>query len=176
MTDVEGNFFLSVPDSAILQISFVGYESQEVGVQGRSMLEICLKESIQLLDHVIVTALGLEKKESSLAYAVQKVRGGELNRVKEVNMITALAGKAAGVQVSKNSSGMGGSAKVSIRGVRSVAGDNQPLYVIDGVPMSNSTSEQAYSAIGGTANAGNRDGGDGISNPVSYTHLRAHET
>ena len=164
VTDVEGNFFLSVPDSAILQISFVGYESQEVGVQGRSMLEICLKESIQLLDHVIVTALGLEKKESSLAYAVQKVRGGELNRVKEVNMITALAGKAAGVQVSKNSSGMGGSAKVSIRGVRSVAGDNQPLYVIDGVPMSNSTSEQAYSAIGGTANAGNRDGGDGISN------------
>ena len=164
VTDVEGNFFLSVPDSAVLQISFVGYESQEVGVQGRSMLEICLKESIQLLDHVIVTALGLEKKESSLAYAVQKVRGGELNRVKEVNMITALAGKAAGVQVSKNSSGMGGSAKVSIRGVRSVAGDNQPLYVIDGVPMLNSTSEQAYSAIGGTANAGNRDGGDGISN------------
>lgn len=62
---LSGNFFLSVPDSAILQISFVGYESQEVGVQGRSMLEICLKESIQLLDHVIVTALGLEKKESS---------------------------------------------------------------------------------------------------------------
>ena len=164
VTDVEGNFFLFVPDSAVLQISFVGYESQEVSVKGRSMLEICLKENILLLDHVIVTALGLEKKESSLAYAVQKVRGEELNRVKEVNMITALAGKAAGVQVSKNSSGMGGSAKVSIRGVRSVAGDNQPLYVIDGVPMLNSTSEQAYSAIGGTANAGNRDGGDGISN------------
>ena len=164
VTDVEGNFFLSVPDSAVLQISFVGYESQEVSVKGRSMLEICLKENILLLDHVIVTALGLEKKESSLAYAVQKVRGEELNRVKEVNMITALAGKAAGVQVSKNSSGMGGSAKVSIRGVRSVVGDNQPLYVIDGVPMLNSTSEQAYSAIGGTANAGNRDGGDGISN------------
>ena len=135
VTDVEGNFFLSVPDSAVLQISFVGYESQEVSVKGRSMLEICLKENILLLDHVIVTALGLEKKESSLAYAVQKVRGEELNRVKEVNMITALAGKAAGVQVSKNSSGMGGSAKVSIRGVRSVAGDNQPLYVIDGVPV-----------------------------------------
>lgn len=164
VTDVEGNFFLSVPDNAVLQISFVGYESQEVSVKGRVTLEICLKENILLLDHVIVTALGLEKKESSLAYAVQKVRGEELNRVKEVNMITALAGKAAGVQVSKNSSGMGGSAKVSIRGVRSVAGDNQPLYVIDGVPMLNSTSEQAYSAIGGTANAGNRDGGDGISN------------
>ena len=164
VTDVEGNFFLSVPDSAVLQISFVGYESQEVSVKGRSMLEICLKENILLLDHVIVTALGLEKKESSLAYAVQKVRGEELNRVKEVNMITALAGKAAGVQVSKNSSGMGGSAKVSIRGVRSVAGDKHPLYGKDGVPMLNSTSEQSYSAIGGTANAGNRDGGDGISN------------
>ena len=72
VTDVEGNFFLSVPDSAVLQISFVGYESQEVSVKGRSMLEICLKENILLLDHVIVTALGLEKKESSLAYAVQK--------------------------------------------------------------------------------------------------------
>lgn len=79
-------------------------------------------------------------------------------------MIAALAGKAAGVQINKNSSGMGGSAKVSLRGIRSVSGDNQPLYVIDGVPMSNTSSEQAYSAIGGTANAGNRDGGDGISN------------
>ena len=79
-------------------------------------------------------------------------------------MITALAGKAAGMQVSKNSSGPGASAKVSIRGIRSVVSDNQPLYVIDGVPMLNSTSEQAYSAIGGTADAGNRDGGDGISN------------
>ena len=72
VTDVEGNFFLFVPDSAVLQISFVGYESQEVSVKGRSMLEVCLKENILLLDHVIVTALGLEKKESSLAYAVYR--------------------------------------------------------------------------------------------------------
>ena len=93
-----------------------------------------------------------------------QLKSDELNRVKDPNMITALAGKAAGVQISKNSSGPGASAKVSIRGIRSVVSDNQPLYVIDGVPMLNSTSEQAYSAIGGTANAGNRDGGDGISN------------
>ena len=111
-----------------------------------------------------MTALGLEKDESTLAYSTQKIKGEELNRVKEINMITALAGKAAGVQVNKNSSGMGGSAKITLRGVRSVSGDNQPLYVIDGVPMSNTSPEQAYSAIGGTANAGNRDGGDGISN------------
>ena len=163
-TDVNGNFILSVPDSAILEISFVGYKTMEISVAGKKTLEVCLVENTLILDKVIVTALGLEKNESSLAYAVQNINGKELNRVKEVNMITALAGKAAGVQINKNSSGMGGSAKVSIRGIRSVSSDNQPLYVIDGVPMLNESSEQAYSAIGGTANAGNRDGGDGISN------------
>ena len=164
VTDIDGRFFLSVPDSAVLQVSFVGYKTLEVNVTGRNVLEIRLQEDAVMLEHVIVTALGLEKDEATLAYSVQKIKGEELNRVKEVNMIAALAGKAAGVQINKNSSGMGGSAKVSLRGIRSVSGDNQPLYVIDGVPMLNSTSEQAYSAIGGTADAGNRDGGDGISN------------
>ena len=163
-TDIEGNFILSVPDSAVLQVSFVGYESIEVSVGGRKTLEIQLRENTVMLDNVIITALGLEKKEASLAYSIQKVKGEELTRMKEVNMITALAGKAAGVQINKNSSGIGGSAKVSLRGIRSASGDNQPLYVIDGVPMLNIGTEQAYSAIGGTANAGNRDGGDGISN------------
>ena len=164
VSDIDGSFFLSVPDSAILQVSFIGYETVEVKVAGRAMLEISLRENTVMLDNVIVTALGLEKDESTLAYSTQKIKGEELNRVKEINMITALAGKAAGVQVNKNSSGMGGSAKITLRGVRSVSGDNQPLYVIDGVQMSNTSPEQAYSAIGGTANAGNRDGGDGISN------------
>ena len=164
VTDIEGNFILSVPDSAVLQVSFVGYESIEVSVGGRKTLEIQLRENTVMLDNVIITALGLEKKEASLAYSIQKVKGEVLTRMKEVNMITALAGKAAGVQINKNSSGIGGSAKVSLRGIRSASGDNQPLYVIDGVPMLNIGTEQAYSAIGGTANAGNRDGGDGISN------------
>ena len=164
VTDIEGNFILSVPDSAVLQVSFVGYESIEVSVGGRKTLEIQLRENTVMLDNVIITALGLEKKEASLAYSIQKVKGEELTRMKEVNMITALAGKAAGVQINKNSSGIGGSAKVSLRGIRSASGDNQPLYVIDGVPMLNIGTEQAYSVIGGTANAGNRDGGDGISN------------
>ena len=164
VTDIEGNFILSVPDSAVLQVSFVGYESIEVSVGGRKTLEIQLRENTVMLDNVIITALGLEKKEASLAYSIQKVKGEELTRMKEVNMITALAGKAAGVQINKNSSGIGGSAKVSLRGIRSASGDNQPLYVIDGVPMLNIGTEQAYSTIGGTANAGNRDGGDGISN------------
>lgn len=163
ITDTDGKFTLSIAVNDTLQISFIGYITQEIILEGKSLFEITLRENAILMDQVVVTALGIEKKEASLAYSTVQVKNEELNRVKEPNMITALTGKAAGVQVNKNSSGPGASAKVSIRGVRSVASDNQPLYVIDGVPMLNSTSEQAYSAIGGTANAGNRDGGDGIS-------------
>ena len=108
--------------------------------------------------------MGIKKKEASLTYSTQQVGGDELTRAKDPNMINALAGKTAGVQITKSSSGLGGSAKVSIRGSRSISGNNQPLYVIDGVPMLNSSNEQASTAIGGTADAGNRDGGDGISN------------
>ena len=164
ITDVDGKFSLSVSLGAILQVSFVGYKTMNVTVNDQDDFEIILNEDEIMLDNVIVTALGIEKKESSLSYSAVSVKGEELSRIKDPNMITALTGKAAGVQINKNSSGPGASAKVSIRGIRSVASDNQPLYVIDGVPMLNSTSEQAYSAIGGTANAGNHDGGDGISN------------
>ena len=92
--------------------------------------------------------------------------GDELTRAKDPNMINALAGKTAGVSITRNSSGLGGSAKVSIRGIRSANadGNNQPLYVIDGVPMLNNVAEQAFSAMGGNNDAGNRDSGDGISN------------
>lgn len=164
ITDVEGKFVLSVPDSAVLKISYLGYETVEISVEGKSMLEIRMRENVVILDNVIVSALGLEKNQETLSYSAQKIKGEELTRIKEINMMAALAGKAAGVQVNKNSSGMGGSTKVTLRGVRSIVRDNQPLYVIDGVPMSNTTTEQSYTAIGGTANAGNRDGGDGISN------------
>ena len=107
VTDIDGRFFLSVPDSAVLQVSFVGYKTLEVNVTGRTMLEIRLQEDAVMLDHVIVTALGIEKDEATLAYSAQKIKGEELNRVKEINMITALAGKAAGVQINKNSSEIG---------------------------------------------------------------------
>lgn len=87
VTDVDGLFFLSVPDSAVLQISFVGYETTEVRVAGRAMLEITLQENAIELDHVIVTALGLEKDEATLAYSAQKIKGEELSRVKEIRFI-----------------------------------------------------------------------------------------
>lgn len=167
ITDVDGNYTLeNVPADAILVFSYIGFDSQELKYNGQANIDVTLSEDTQKLDEVVVTAMGIKKKAASLTYSSQQVGGDELTRAKDPNMITALAGKTAGVQINKNSSGLGGSAKISIRGVRSANADanNQPLYVIDGVPMLNSISEQASSTMGGKNNGGNRDSGDGISN------------
>ena len=166
ITDLDGNFTLTLPADAKLSITYVGYVPQTISLNGRRSVEIRLDEESMTLDQVVVTAMGIKRKEASLTYSTQQVGGDELTRAKDPNMINALAGKTAGVQISKNSSGLGGSAKVSIRGIRSAneSGNNQPLYVIDGVPMLNSTSEQAFSVMGGDNDGGNRDSGDGISN------------
>lgn len=164
ITDLEGNFTVSVPSNAVLVITYVGYQPQTINLNGQTSLNIKMQEEALTLDQVVVTAMGIKKKAASLTYSTQQVEGDELTRAKDPNMINALAGKTAGVQITKSSSGLGGSAKVAIRGSRSISGNNQPLYVIDGVPMLNSSNEQASTAIGGIADAGNRDGGDGISN------------
>lgn len=163
-TDRRGKFSLEVDLRGTLIVSFVGYRTRIIPVEGRTDFVITLEHDYILLDDVIVTALGLQKKESALSYAAIQVDKDELVRVKNPNMIVALMGKVAGMQVNRSFSGMGGAVKVVMRGNRSVAGNNQPLYVIDGVPMLNESSEQPYTAIGGTADAGNRDAGDGISN------------
>lgn len=164
VTDVEGRFILDLPKKATLQVSYLGYLPQEINYNGELSLQIRLRENTQQLSEVVVTALGLHKQSASLPYATQLVAGDELVRAKDINFIQTLAGKTAGVQINRASSGLGSSSRVIIRGYRSVSENNQPLYVIDGIPMLNASSEQAVSAIGGTANAGNRDGGDGISN------------
>ena len=163
-SDRRGKFSLEVDLHGTLIVSFVGYRTRIIPVEGRTDFVITLEHDYILLDDVIVTALGLQKKESALSYAAIQVDKDELIRVKNPNMIVALMGKVAGMQVNRSFSGMGGAVKVVMRGNRSVAGNNQPLYVIDGVPMLNESSEQPYTAIGGTADAGNRDAGDGISN------------
>ena len=119
-------------------------------------IRVTLKNDAKLLDEVVVTALGIAKKEKSLTYSTQVVNGDELARVKDPNMMNALAGKTAGVQINKSSSGLGGSSKVIIRGNRSVSGSNQPLYVIDGVPLDNTN-------FGSAGTYGGFDLGDGIS-------------
>ena len=106
----------------------------------------------------MVTALGVERKSGQVTYATQKVAGAELTKVPETNFINTLSGKVAGVSIQRNASGVGGSVKVLIRGNKSAQGNNQPLYVINGVPMSNFVSEsinQSFTSF---------DGGDGISN------------
>ena len=166
ITNIDGEFTLNTPTNATLVISFIGYQPVTIALNGQQTLNVQMQEEALSLETVVVTAMGIKKKAASLTYSTQQVGGDELTRAKDPNMINALAGKTAGVSITRNSSGLGGSAKVSIRGIRSANadGNNQPLYVIDGVPMLNNTSEQAFSAMGGNNDTGNRDSGDGISN------------
>lgn len=164
ITDLEGKFSFEVAPKSSIITSFIGYKTQVIPISGRNYFTIKLSDESHSLDSIVVTAMGLKKKETSLTYATQQFNNDEVTRVKDPNMITALAGKASGVQINRSSSGLGGSARVIIRGNRSVNGNNQPLYVLDGIPMSNTILEQAVTVIGGTDDAGNRDSGDGISN------------
>ena len=166
ITDLYGNFNLTVPSNATLTVSYIGYLPQTIAVNGQRTFSIKMKEEALALETVVVTAMGIKKKEASLTYSTQQMAGDELTRAKDPNMINALAGKSAGVQINKSSAGLGGSAKVSIRGARSAfeSGNNQPLYVIDGVPMLNSTTASVSTVMGGENDGVNRDAGDGISN------------
>lgn len=165
ITDIDGKYRLEVvsPENVLL-FSFVGYHTVEQTVGNRRVIHVSLQEDVRSIDEVVVTALGIKKKEKSLTYATQIVGGEELVRAKDMNMINSLAGKTAGVQINRSSAGLGGSVKMVIRGSRSVSGSNQPLYVIDGVPINSSANDATSTTIGGNNDAGNRDGGDGISN------------
>ncbi|WP_073343736.1 TonB-dependent receptor [Bacteroides congonensis] len=166
ITDLDGNFTLKLPADAVLNVSYVGYQSQSIPVNGQTTFNIKMEEEAMALEQVVVTAMGIKKKEASLTYSTQQVGGDELTRAKDPNMINALAGKTAGVQITKSAAGLGGSAKVSIRGARSAfaSGNNQPLYVIDGVPMLNNSTESTATVMGGENDGVNRDAGDGVSN------------
>jgi TonB-linked SusC/RagA family outer membrane protein len=165
VSDINGQFFIEVPSSSsLLVFSYVGYLSQKISCEKKDYFKISLEPDVKKLDEVVVTALGIVKKEKSLSYSTQSVMGDELTRIKDPNMINALAGKTAGVTINKSSSGLGGSVEVNIRGSRSASGNNQPLYVIDGIPVSNNISEQPATTMGGTNDGANRDSGDGISN------------
>ena len=138
ITDSNGNYTIEVPgENSILKFSFVGYESQEVIVGSRRVIDIELEESIQALEEVVVTALGITREERSLGFSVGQVEGEELNRVVRENVINSLAGKVPGVVVS-STGGTGSSVSIVIRGASSLSSDNQPLFVVDGVPVINS--------------------------------------
>ncbi|WP_017257318.1 SusC/RagA family TonB-linked outer membrane protein [Pedobacter arcticus] len=165
VADVNGNFLLkNIEPNAVLVISFIGYTTQEVSVGGKSSIDIKLMPDASSLNEVVVTALGLKRSEKSLSYAAQTVNGDEVTRVKTDNMMNSLNGKVAGLNISSNASGVGGSVKVIMRGNKSAAGSNQPLYVIDGVPLVNSSNANGQPNVAAGIGGAVPDGGDGISN------------
>ncbi|WP_097128152.1 SusC/RagA family TonB-linked outer membrane protein [Spirosoma fluviale] len=158
-TGADGRFSLDIPDeNAVLVFSFVGYKRQEVTVGNQSNLSVTLAPEASTLGEVVVTALGIAREKKALAYAVSEVKGSELTQARENNVANALTGKIAGVNATGMATGPGGSSRIIIRGNGSLNGNNQPLYVINGMPMDNSTP-------GGTTADGNGmnvDRGDGI--------------
>lgn len=140
ITDIDGKFTLDgVKRGAIIQISFIGYVTQEIKYAGESSLTVTLVEDTQRLDEVVVTALGIKREKKALGYAMQEVKGDALVSARETNIANALSGKVSGVQIIRSSNGPGGSSKIQLRGSNSVTGLNQPLIVVDGVPMDNFT-------------------------------------
>lgn len=158
-TGADGRFSLDVPDdNAVLVFSFVGYKRQEVTLGNQSNLSVTLAPEASTLGEVVVTALGIAREKKALAYAVSEVKGSEFTQARENNVANALTGKIAGVNATGMATGPGGSSRIIIRGNGSLNGNNQPLYVINGMPMDNSTP-------GGTqadGNGMNVDRGDGI--------------
>lgn len=145
VTNLDGAYSLSVPtEGGILVFSFIGLESQEVLIGARSVIDIVMKSDVKQLSEVVVTAMGIERDKASLGYAVQEVDADEIVRAGNADIAKALQGKVAGVDI-KTSSGMpGASTQITIRGARSFTGNNQPLYVVDGMPIEN----QAYFSTG----------------------------
>ncbi len=139
VSDLDGSYQLElVQGENTLVFTFVGYKTTEVAVNGQATLDVALQTDAIGLSEITVTALGISREKKSLGYAVQEVNGDNLNKAKDANLVNNLAGKVAGVQVVGNPSGIGGSARVTIRGERSLnINANQPLFVIDGVPISN---------------------------------------
>ncbi|OKL40057.1 SusC/RagA family TonB-linked outer membrane protein [Pontibacter flavimaris] len=136
-TGDDGTFSLSVDEGAVLVVNSLGFDSKEVSVGTSNTIEVTLGSSSSQLSEVVVTALGIEREKKSLGYAMQEVGGESLVEAREANVTNALSGKVAGLQITRSSNGPAGSSKIILRGNNSLVGDNQPLIVVDGVPIDN---------------------------------------
>ncbi|UAB86404.1 SusC/RagA family TonB-linked outer membrane protein [Zunongwangia sp. SCSIO 43204] len=154
-TDFDGNYTITVSDGATLVLSMVGYQKLEISVASGEF-DASLQTDTEALDEVVVTALGIKRSEKALGYALTEVGGDELSDVKQVNAINSLQGKVAGLNVTGAATGPAGTSNVLIRGISSVGGNNQPLYVVDGIPIDNTN-------LGSASQWGGSDFGDGIS-------------
>src|SRR5690606_13437388 len=136
-SDFDGNFTLEVSNAnAVLEVSYIGFDTQQLSLSGRSTLSVVLMESAQALAEVVVTALGIKTEKRALGYATAQVEGDDISGVKAANnFVNALSGKVAGVQISSTSSQPGSGTRIVIRGGSSITGNNQPLVVVNGVPF-----------------------------------------
>ncbi|MFV0540586.1 MAG: SusC/RagA family TonB-linked outer membrane protein [Aestuariibaculum sp.] len=162
ITDFDGNFSLAVESSInkLLIFSFVGYKKVSVALTGKNqVVNVAMEEDITSLGEVVVTALGIKRESKALGYSLAKVEGDELSQVKTASAVNSLQGRVAGVNISTGSTGASGSSRVIIRGASSLTGNNQPLYVVDGIPILNNTN----GSVVGPTNDGTGDGGDDIS-------------
>lgn len=156
-TDMSGNYSLAVPANAkILVFSFVGMKAQEIEIAGRTTVNVLLQPEAMNIEGVVVTALGISREKKSLGYSVEEVQASELNQTRSGNLITSLSGKVSGVSITSASGNMGGSSRITIRGIKSISGNNQPLFVVDGVAMDNSS----YNTIDTQRGAGGVDYGN----------------
>lgn len=154
ITDFDGNFSLSVSSTdAVLEFSYIGYNNVTVKVGNQTSLSIEMVEDTQKLDEVVVTALGIKREKKMLGYAVQDVKADKLNSTGDPSVIGALSGKVAGLQMNTAGTGLSGSTKITLRGNSSLTDNNQPLWVVDGVPFSDNSSSDA-SLFGGVDRGG----------------------
>jgi TonB-dependent SusC/RagA subfamily outer membrane receptor len=159
-TNFDGKYTIEASLGDVLVFSYMGMKTKQITVANLTTINVILVDDAQGLDEVMITALGIKKTRKSITYAAQDIKADELNRVKQTNPVNSLSGKVAGVSISRSASGTGGSVKVTLRGNSSI-GNNQPLYVVDGIPLSNPSSSQPGSTFG-DINGGNRDGGDAM--------------
>ena len=150
-TDQSGDYQLSVPEDAILIVSYVGYLSKEVVVNNQSIINVSLMPDLTQLDELVVTALGVERQRKALGYATQQIKGENIVEARETNLVNSLVGRVAGAQITNSNGAIGASSSIILRGYNSVSGNNQPLFVIDGVPISNET-HQSSRVFGGPSN------------------------
>ena len=151
-TDLDGRFVLNVPKGATLQISYMGYKTQEIVIEDQTTLDIVLESDVEALDEVVVTALGIKREKKSLGYAMQELKTEGMTEIRSESAANLLQGKVAGVQISQSGTGMGGSTRIVLRGTTSLSGNNQPLWVVDGMPIND----------GQGATVSGEWGGDGI--------------
>ena len=154
VTNLDGRFAITVPSNASLIFSSIGYKTVEVSVNGRSTINVALEVDNEMLEEVVVTALGISREKKALGYAVQDVKGEALTQAASASLSGALQGKVSGLEISSSSGMPGASSKIVIRGARSLDGNNQPLYVIDGMPVASTPDRSTGSSVTGADMAG----------------------